>query len=424
MKWGILIIAGQRPSVTGITWRCEVLIRDHARRWKYHRLFVVLLGLSLPQILTAASSSAGTAPLFLDANRVYAELTFVLPDGTSRLAVAYVDLGSPSILISQALYKELQLDQKKPLTFKVGDKPVQVNTNAVTRDNWLPFTIGDNRKVEALLPAGVLQKYAVVIDYAKRELTLADSGALKPEGEPFACHVDEKTGLAAIEVSIDGHSYAIAIDVGSAYTWLSKASVQQWLATHPDWQRGLGAVGTANMRMDDDGIEAGGVLVRIPEIKLGSVALQDVGALAIGPSKSNWDFIDWYSQKNAVPVIGWLGGNVLQDFRITIDYPNRMTYWQREKETDRHELDQVGLTLVHKEGEYFVGAVATQNGKPTVEGVQAGDKLVQIGPLHTSGVTSSEVLAALHGTPGEARVLVLEHDGKPFTIKAKVMAFQ
>jgi hypothetical protein len=380
--------------------------------------------LSLPQILTAASPSAGTAPLFLDANRVYAELTFVLPDGTSRVAVAYVDLGSPSMLISQALYQELQLDQKKVLTFKVGDKPVQVKTSGVTSDNWLPFTIGDNRKVEALLPAGVLQKYAVVIDYAKRELTLADSGALKPEGKPSACHVDEKTGLAAIEVSIDGHSYAIAIDVGSAYTWLSKDTVQPWLTVHPNWQRGVGAVGTANMRMEDDGIEAAGILVRIPEIRIGSMALRHVGALAIGSSKSNWNFIDWYSQKNAVPVIGWLGGNVLRDFRITIDYPERITYWQREKESNPYELDQVGLTLVHKKDEYFVCAVATQNGKPTVEGVRAGDKLLQVEALYTSGAPGSAVLFALHGVPGETRVLLLERDGKPFTVKARVTAFQ
>jgi hypothetical protein len=404
--------------------RCEVAFRNQARRWQYPRLFAALLALLLPEILTAASPSTGTTPLLFDANRIYAQVTFIRPDGSSRLALAYVDLGSPSMLVSETLYRELQLDQKKPLTFKVGDKSSQVEASAVTRDNWLPFTVGNNRKVEALLPAGVLQRYVVVIDYARHELTLADSGALKPEGEPVACRVDEKTGLAVVDASIDGHSYPITIDAGSAYTWLGKAEVQQWLAQHPDWQRGVGAVGTANMRMDDDGIEAAGILIRIPEIKIGLVVLQNVGALAIGPSKSNWDFIDWYSKKNAAPVIGWLGGNVLRDFRITIDYPNRMIYWQRERKHDPHEIDQIGLTLIHKEGEYFVAAVATQNGKPTVEDVQAGDKLVEIDALHTKGATSSTVLSALHGKPGETRILVLERDGKRLTVQAKVTAFQ
>lgn len=111
-------------------------------------------------------------------------------------------------------------------------------------------------------------------------------------------------------------------------------------------------------------------------------------------------------------------------FRITIDYPNRMTYWQREANSDLHELDQVGLTLIHKNGQYFIGGVATQNGKPTVAGVVVGDKILRIGALKTDSATSSTVLSALHGNPGETRVLVLERDGKQFTVQAKVTAFQ
>jgi len=54
--------------------------------------------------------------------------------------------------------------------------PVRVDPSTVTSGAWIPFSIGGNRKVEALLPAGVLLKYQVVIDYADRTLTLADSG--------------------------------------------------------------------------------------------------------------------------------------------------------------------------------------------------------------------------------------------------------
>lgn len=174
------------------------------------------------------------------------------------------------------------------------------------------------------------------------------------------------------------------------------------------------------MRMADDGIEATGTLVRISEIKLGSLHLQQIGALAIGPSSTNWDFIDWYSQKNPVPVIGWLGGNVLQGFRIAIDYPNRMTYWLRQTELNPHDLDQVGLTLKSKGGEYFVAAVAMQNGKPTVEGVQVGDKLLQIGALHTDAATRGAIFSAMHGKPGELRTLLLERDTRQFAVQAKV----
>jgi hypothetical protein len=327
------------------------------------------------------------------------------------------------MIVSEALFRVLQLDQKKPLTFNIGDMPIHVDSSAVTSDTWLPFSIADNRRVEALLPAGVMQKYQVVIDYAHRALTLAQPGTLQPAGSAVPCRINEKTGLVAIDVFINGQTYPVTIDIGSAYTWLRKATVETWLVVHPEWPRGIGAVGVTNMRMADDGIEAAGILVRVPKIKLGSFELRRVGLLAIGPSTSNWDFIDWYSQKNAVAVIGWLGGNVLKNFRITIDYPNRKTYWLSQAVSDSHDLDQVGLTLKKKSGEYFVAAVASQNGKPTVDGVQVGDKLLQVGVLRTDAATPGAVLSAMHGKPGELRTLLLERNTKRFSVQAKVTVF-
>jgi hypothetical protein len=367
--------------------------------------------------------SYGTVPFIFECNRVYAELAFIRPDGTLRRVLAFVDLGSPSTILSEALFKELQLDHKKPLTFEVGDMPVHVDPSTVSSDAWLPYSIGDNRRVEALLPAGVLQNYQVVIDYAHRTLTLAQPETLKPTGVPVPFRINEKTGLIAVDASIDGRAYPVTIDNGSAYTWLRKTTVREWVDAHPDWQRGIGAVGASNMRMADDGIEATGVLVRIPEIKLGSLAVQQIGALAIGRSSTNWDFIDWYSEKNPGSVIGWLGGNVLKGFRITIDYPKHMTYWLRQTELDPHDLDQIGLTLQSKSGEYLVAAIATQNGKSTVEGVQAGDKLLQIGGLQTGTATWGAIFSAMHGKPGEVRILLFERDSKQFTVQAKVVGF-
>jgi hypothetical protein len=327
------------------------------------------------------------------------------------------------MIVSEALFKELQLDGKKSLTLQVGEMPVHVDAGAVAKDAWLPFPISDDRKVEALLPAGVLQKFQVMIDYAKRSLTLAEPGILKPEGTAVTIRVNQETGLIVVDAGIDGKSYPVTMDCGSAYTWLRKATAQRWLAAHPEWERGIGAVGASNMRMADDGIEAMGTLLRIPEIQLGALRLPQIGALAIGPSKTNWDFMDWYSKKNPVPVIGWLGGNVLRGFRITIDYPNRTSYWLRQADLDPQDLDQVGLTLEAKGGAYFVSAIATQKGKPTVEGVDVGDKLLQIGGLQTKAATRGMIYEAMHGKPGELRALLLERNGKQFTIHASVMTF-
>ena len=390
----------------------------------------VLLGIAVSHPTVHARSSnlplaarSGTAPLVFTGNRIYAELTFVHPDGTFQKSLAFVDLGSPSTILSPGLFRELALNQKRALTFQVGKLTVTVDSSAVTSDSWLPFPISDGRKVEAVLPAGVMRKYQVVIDYAKRTLTLAQPGTLQPEGVPVPFQLKEKTGLVAVDATIDGKSYPITIDSGSAYTWVSKARVREWLGRHPDWERGTGAVGVSNMRMADDGIEAAGTLVRIPEIRLGSLRLANMAALAIGPDNAGHDFIDWYSKKNPVPVIGWLGGNALRGFRVTLDYPRHVSYWLRQTMLDSHDLDQVGLTLMFRGGEYFVAAVATQHGKPTVEGVQVGDKLLQIDGVQTRGAARSTIFAAMHGKPGDVRTLVLERHGKRLTVQARVTRF-
>jgi hypothetical protein len=300
---------------------------------------------------------------------------------------------------------------------------VAVESGTVTADAWLPISVGENRKVEGLLPAGVMRRYQARFDYAGHRVTLAQPGTLRLEGIPVPFRVNERTGLIAVDATIDGDTYPITIDNGSGYIWLRKSTARKWLSRHPDWQRGIGAVGLSNMRMADDGTEATGLLVRIPEIKLGSLRIKDVGALAIAPDNNGRDFMDWYSAKNAAPVIGWLGGNALRAFRITIDYPARVAYWLRQTAVDARDLDYVGLTLIFKHDEYFVGAIATQDGKPTMKSVLVGDKLVQIGTLRTNGASREAIFAAMHGKSGDARSLILERNGRQCQLQASVTAF-
>ena len=166
-------------------------LRLGARFQKYFRSLLISLTLCVPCV-GSANPSSGTAPFIFDANRIYAELAFIRPDGTLRKTLVFVDLGSPSTILSEALFNELQLDKKTPLTFKVGEMPVRIDPSAVTSDTWLPYSVGDNRRVEALLPAGVMQKYEVVIDYASH--VDARTPELKPKGAPLI-RVNENTGL-------------------------------------------------------------------------------------------------------------------------------------------------------------------------------------------------------------------------------------
>src|ERR1700740_2299172 len=72
------------------------------------------------------ASSSGTTTFILDGNRVYAEVGLVRPDGSTHRALLFVDTGSPSMVLKESLFKELQLDQGKPLLFRIGKLPLEV----------------------------------------------------------------------------------------------------------------------------------------------------------------------------------------------------------------------------------------------------------------------------------------------------------
>jgi len=58
-----------------------------------------------------------------------------------------------------------------------------------------------------------------------------------------------------------------------------------------------------------------------------------------------------------------------------------------------------------------------------VDAVRVGDKLIQVDDVVLSSATRGAIFAALHGKPGEARMLVVERDGQQLTVPAKVTAF-
>jgi hypothetical protein len=180
--------------------------------------------------------------------------------------------------------------------------------------------------------------------------------------------------------------------------------------------------------------EASGTILRIPEIRLGSLGLAHIGALGIaaeappfppapGEPGVQGDLFNWYSRKAPGPVIGWLGGNVLKGFRITIDFPRHMTYWQRQRDLDPHDLDQVGVTLERRDNAYFIAGIADKDGQATVEGVRAGDRLVQVDAFRLDGATRGAVFSALHGRPDSVHSLIVERGGKLLTVPTKVTAF-
>jgi hypothetical protein len=403
---------------------------------------------SLDSTAQGAPRSA-TLPFVLDDNRMFVELEFIRPDGSTRKALAYVNMGQAAPVLSDDLFRELEIDQGRPLDFRFGTMAIRVNAAAtLTQDEAMSFRIGlggsdkpdtptyggnDVAKqffaplpVEAMLPAGVLQNFQVVMDYGAKTLTLAAPGTIKPQGVAVPVRLNDQTGLVTADAVVGGKLRKLVIDNGGSYTVLRASAVNDMLDDHPEWQRGVGAVGEANAMMG--GPDTAAPMLRLPQMEVGALRLDDSGAVGSGMgSTMGWlmggFFWDYYSSKAGVDVDGWFGGNVLKGFRLTLDYPNQTIYWLKENDLDPHDLDQVGITLVRAANKYVVGGIALKGGKPTVQGVEVGDTLVQVGPLKVDSATRGQILAALHGEPGERRHLILDRDGKRIELDAVVTRF-
>jgi hypothetical protein len=98
--------------------------------------FFLLVAFQLPsvQIVAAEPYSSGTIPFIFDDNRIFAELEFVRPDGTPRKAVAFVDIGTPQLVLEQDLGSELGIEKAKQAVLRIGDLEIDVPGQDVQTD--------------------------------------------------------------------------------------------------------------------------------------------------------------------------------------------------------------------------------------------------------------------------------------------------
>jgi len=402
--------------------------------------------------LEPGSPALATLPFTLDDNRVFVEVSFVRPDGSAHKALAFVNQGQGGLTLSNALFRELDPRPGRDLHMTFGAMKIAVDGGAALPESLSNgMSIGLNPfggppspqesaqgpggemqafaaplPVEAVIPPGLLQHFQVVFDYGARTMTLAAPGTLGPDGIAVPIRVNPHTGFAVTDAAIDGVRHVFVIDNGGSYSALR--STDGLVAAHPDWLRAEGGVGEANLTMR--GLEAGAPVVRAPHVAVGALILDDVGLLDMGGGGGLtggvaghlfWDSI--YSAKAGEDVDGILAGNVLKGYRLTIDYPGRMSYWRAEAPPDAHDLDDVGLTLWRWKGATTIAGIAKKDGRDTVSGVAPGDVLLKIDGRDTKDMTRGELLSALHGKPGEVKHLTLARDGKAFEVDVKVTAF-
>jgi len=413
--------------------------------WSLRAAAAALLALSLAACAMAAgvvdmegcvgADGSANVPMILDGDQILFEIEAQRPDGSWRSVLALLNMGQSPPVLKQSLYDELAIGAGRPLRLRIGARRMDIAAGVVRNEPDRPKgerqfgSFFPSRRVDMVLQSGALARGELVIDYPARRLAFTAPGAAPHEGAAVPIRIDRRTGLAIVDAMIDGKSHAFVIDAGSPYSWMRGALAAQWLERHPDRLRGHGAFGPANYNMLDLPFEKDGDVLRIPQITLGPLEMRDVGLMGSGPSLGPADgligeaFWNIWQEQAGEAVAGWLGANVLRRYRLTIDYPNAISYWRKGAEPDAREFDRVGVTLVYERGDYFIGGIVARAGRASVDGVEIGDLLVAIDGEPTHGAPRERVLTALRGAPGARKILRVARGSAELDVAAEVSAF-
>jgi hypothetical protein len=305
--------------------------------------------LILLHLAFAAANPAGQVmPTSFEAGRVYVvpqtrngEKLKLFTD-SGGVTVLMDDLVARQKLPTRPLPKEYGDNEKSaPLpTFKSGfgiPAPLELDGQIrVTHGSDTHFDIGDGMLGEAWFGGRIW-----TWDYPQRVLTLEASTWKPPQGAtrtPLGFPVDEKgeraDNFARITVQIDGKPVDLLLDTGATTTLTPKAltaladglpairaasfiadnQFQAWRKAHPEW------------RVIEDaqaGVKTPISIIEVPEVQ--------IGGARVGPVWFNWRsdraFHDYMSKMMDKQVEGAIGGNALQHFVMTIDYPGGAAYF-------------------------------------------------------------------------------------------------
>lgn len=387
---------------------------------------IFVAGLVLGHSVFAQAPKSVTVPITLDHNRVIIDVYLPLKDGSTKRVRAWVVSAQSAMMMSQrmaSLFGAVHCESSActgpaPSEMLVGGMRIPLSA---LRTVQVPSGIPNEVMVpgmgaEISLPASILRNYDVVFDYANRQFTIGNPGAVSFKGSNTKIQIDS-TGLVQVSGKIDGQEYSFRFDTGASMSFIESDQQTKWHGAHPAWPYMKGSVGPANMFGTPDETER--ELLRISPLQIGSSTLQDV--LIANLSSSTWKE---FHEEPGPSTAGLLGGDALRNYRVGIDYAHGLLYLEQIAQAVPPGTDVVPITL-HPEpdGRYTVLAIVDYEGKAGVPNVKAGDVLLGVDGAPVTGATLGQVWSLLGGTPGQNRTLTFERDGKRFTVATPVRRF-
>jgi hypothetical protein len=375
-----------------------------------------------------------TVPATIDHNRIVVNVDIPLPDGSIQRVHAWVDNGNPDLELSRHVATLLGLavtcddhacSSPPPREIIIGGMKIPLAAVKEARIPLKPVSaalvLDSGMNVEINLPSTVLRHYDVLIDFPGRKFSIGAPGTIRFRGSVAKVQINVENGLIQVPSQIEKSKYNLALDLGSSISFLSDELFDKLAAAHPDWPRMTGAVGSANMWGLDD--EPKWRVMRVDRLQYGPLFLTDVAAVDFPK-----DRMDYFTKRAGVPTAGLLGANVLQNYRVGLDYAHSVVYFEIGRMFNFPDFDVIGLVLrPEDDGRFTILSTADFEGKPSVQsgpdGVEPGDHLVAVDNIPVRGSTMGQVWSMLGGTPDQERRLTIERAGKQLAVAASVKHF-
>lgn len=394
------------------------------------KLICRLLLIASGPIVSGASAQTVTVPLIVEGNAPIVELEFRTAAGAPRKARFLIDTGGGSFILGSKLMTDISAQPAGAAMKAEGStfvplRPMVVKLGGMKLDLSGVRTMGtpDSERVlqrneaEGMIPAKLLRHYDVVFDYPGRRFTLSKPGTSKPQGVEFKTPISTGSNFPRIEAEIGGKTYGFLLDTGASFTMISRVALDEWAKENPAWPSAVGAVGFANMFGGK--MEAYALMLRMPQLKLGSIGVKDFAAV----SRPDGTYEKTMSRMMTAPIVGALAGNVLRDFRVEIDYAAGKTFLLQSGTSVDEDLVSVGLVLASEQGKSPVISGVSSTASPDVkQNVRAGDTLLAVDDVPLAGKPLAIAALYLQGKAGTLKRLKLERDGKPLTVTATTKA--
>jgi C-terminal processing protease CtpA/Prc len=119
--------------------------------------------------------------------------------------------------------------------------------------------------------------------------------------------------------------------------------------------------------------------------------------------------------------VGALGGNVLKNFRMEIDYPHEKAYLEQKATDCDNDMNSAGLVLdVDAANNLVVRAISSTAAALTKTNIHPGDQIIEIDGKRERLWKVTEASDALSGPVGETKRLVIKRGGQEIQTTAVV----